>query len=172
VEGHDKLLEVNNREVERPHATEGKLRTAQDVIRLKQPLSTDSPKSSPTAPAPRASTARSSNWNATTESPVARIPSSMVLGPPSEPPQVCRGCFVWVTLPWQAGPAWRSSAAVNAGATRLPDAYEAGRERLSEMSKQRRLDAGGTLRARHETATWGPAKGSHSHIKSFTCLDL
>jgi hypothetical protein len=36
VEGHDKLLEANNREVERRHAAEGKLRTAQDVIRLKQ----------------------------------------------------------------------------------------------------------------------------------------
>jgi hypothetical protein len=32
-----------------------------------------------------------------------------------------------------------AAAAVKAGATRLPDAYEAARERLSEMSKRRRL---------------------------------
>src|ERR1700722_12394081 len=44
----------------------------------------------------------------------------------------CRGCFVWVTLPWQAGPAWRSSAAVKAGATRLPDAYEAARAAVGD----------------------------------------
>jgi hypothetical protein len=34
-----------------------------------------------------------------------------------------------------------AAAAVKAGATRLPDAYEAARERLSEMGKRRRLDA-------------------------------
>jgi hypothetical protein len=64
------------------------------------------------------------------------------------------------------------AAAVKAGATRLPDAYEAARERLSEMGKRRRLDAGGTLRARHETATWDPAKGSHCCTKSLTSLRL
>jgi hypothetical protein len=65
-----------------------------------------------------------------------------------------------------------AAAAVKAGATRLPDAYEAARERLSEMGKRRRLNAGGTRRARHETATWDPAKGSHCLIKSLMRLGL
>ena len=65
-----------------------------------------------------------------------------------------------------------AAAAVKTGATLLPDAYEAARERLAETRKRRRLDAGGTLRARHDNAMGGGAAAVRGHESARPVRDL